>query len=516
MTADARHLHPVTEAPPPDDDHTPDPTRAAERAVLGAAFTHPSALPALTTTLTGPDFAHPAHEAIWVAIEALYARGRPTDVIAVTEHLTATSQLRRAGGAAHLHSLALAAPPVPENGAYYADIVADHAARRRLAQAAAAIQQLAATPADLSTPDDLKAEALAIVDGVRTRPPGVEDDDTHPWAPQDLATAWDDPTPLEQPTVLARRDDINLLYPAAVHSISGEPESGKTWVALIATTQQLAAGHHVTYIDFEDRAARVTARLKALGADRDAVVERLHYIRPTIALDAAGARHIDAAAQASTLVVIDGVTEAMTMHGLSLLDNEDAAKYLHLLPRRLADLGPAVLQVDHVVKDAEKQGRWAIGAGHKLAGLDGAAYGCKVVDAFGRGRRGRAVITVAKDRPGSVREHASGNSIAELVLDGTAEDGTLYAWLDTPVTSTGPDGSFRPTVLMEKISRHIGAHPGINKREVERAITGKGVHIRKALDLLISEGWVREDRGAHNTSWLHEVTPFRRVDEDPS
>ena len=70
-------------------------------------------------------------------------------------------------------------------------------------------------------------------------------------------------------------------------------------------------------------------------------------------------------------MVIDGVTEAMTMHGLELKDNADVAKFVELLPRPLARMGAAVVLVDHVAKDTGGRGRFAIGAPHKLAGIDG-------------------------------------------------------------------------------------------------------------------------------------------------
>jgi AAA domain len=53
------------------------------------------------------------------------------------------------------------------------------------------------------------------------------------------------------------------------------------------------------------------------------------------------------------LVVIDGVTEALTLHGFDLGDNVEIARWLELLPRPAARCGVAVLLLDHVVKDKE-------------------------------------------------------------------------------------------------------------------------------------------------------------------
>jgi hypothetical protein len=74
-----------------------------------------------------------------------------------------------------------------------------------------------------------------------------------------------------------------------------------------------------------------------------------------------------------------------------------------------------VALLDHVTKDAQGRGRYAIGAQHKLASIDGAAYSLEVVRPFGRGLTGVARIDVTKDRPGFVRSFAVGGShVAEL------------------------------------------------------------------------------------------------------
>jgi hypothetical protein len=68
-----------------------------------------------------------------------------------------------------------------------------------------------------------------------------------------------------------------------------------------------------------------------------------------------------------------------------------------------------------VVKDTEGRRRHAIGAQHKLAGVD-VAYALAVVEPFGRGREGLVKVKVAKDRPGYVRLRATDGRVAELRL----------------------------------------------------------------------------------------------------
>ncbi|GAA2037457.1 hypothetical protein GCM10009740_31590 [Terrabacter terrae] len=515
MTDRPRDRH-LAVAPPPDEHDTtsqPPQDHEAERDVLAGILHRPSTLDDVTLILTPEDFHHPAHELIYAAAVTLYARTRPVDITTVANQLG--TDLGRIGGRSALEQLHYRGIGIADP-AYHAEIVADTATRRRLDTVGTRIRQLANSPAGGSTLELLDAATNELAAIPRTVP-GVDHAATSSWAPVDLAGIIANGEILEQPTQLARTDGQCLLYPSAVHSISGEPESGKSWIALIAAAQTLrhTTDEHVTYVDFEDRAGRVIPRLVNLGAPAQAIIERFHYIRPSQALDAAGRKLLDQCATQSSLAIIDGVTEAMTMHGLSLLDNEDAARYLDLLPRHLADQGPAVLQIDHVVKDSEKQGRWAIGAGHKLAGLDGAAYGVKVLEPFGRGKIGRAAIAVHKDRPGAVREIALGNAVAHLVIDSRGE--SMAAWLEEPSSlPKSADGAGRPTHLMEKVSRYVEMYPGASQTDIEKGVTGKVQYLRMAINSLVAEGYLTVTAGPRNTRNHSVIAVFREDETDES
>jgi KaiC/GvpD/RAD55 family RecA-like ATPase len=80
--------------------------------------------------------------------------------------------------------------------------------------------------------------------------------------------------------MLTRTDGVFLLYDGAVHTISGESESGKTWLTLLAVLQLLQAEENALFIDFEDRADRVIARLLALGATPQQIRDHFAYVRP--------------------------------------------------------------------------------------------------------------------------------------------------------------------------------------------------------------------------------------------
>ena len=181
------------------------------------------------------------------------------------------------------------------------------------------------------------------------------------------------------PDLMPRTDGRSLIYAGHVHSIAGESNTGKTWVALYAAVACLVAGERVVFLDFEDRASRVVGRLIALGATPESIRSHFLYIRPNRAVTAAGKRVLERLTGTARLVILDGVTEAMTLHGLEPKD-QDIAKFYELLPRWIADQGPAVIDLDHTVKDRKAQGLYATGGQHKRAGLDGAGYILRVIN----------------------------------------------------------------------------------------------------------------------------------------
>jgi len=205
--------------------------------------------------------------------------------------------------------------------------------------------------------------------------------------------------------------------------------------------------------------------------------------------------------------VLDGVTEGMVLHGLDPLSNVDSARWGELLARPLAAAGAAVEELDHVVKDREQRGRYAIGAQHKLASID-VAYRLDAVEPFGRGREGLVRVTVTKDRPGHVRRHAvQGGRVAEMRLR-SRENGSVSVRLDPP---SGDDERFRPTHLMQRLSVALEDRPGMSAGDV-RALRGKNDGLDAALAALVAEGHV-EARQEGRAKRHYSLRPYRESDE---
>lgn len=250
------------------------------------------------------------------------------------------------------------------------------------------------------------------------------------WAPEDLSVILGGEFEPELPVVGTREGDgLALFYPGKLHLLIAESEAGKTWLALFAVKQEVEAGHHVFFYDFEDSAAGVVGRLVDMDTDRGAIAQFFHYIRPDekvneVLLAAIAALHCSLH---PTLVVTDGVTEVMSQNGWGQSENNDIAQFYNTILKPMARIGAAVVALDHLPKYDEK-GRGSIGGVHKLNGIDGAAYRLEADREITPGRVGRTRIKYDKDRPGQVKRHAAEKKrIADLIVDSEGDGPVLVS-----------------------------------------------------------------------------------------
>lgn len=510
-----RHLHPVEPPYDPEYDHRgPSHDPAAERALLALLVTDPTTAPTITNQLQPDDFYRPEHETIWNTWHHLHDRdGVPPDPITLNHHLLTTKQTNAVRALTDIAEIGIRGDAHTIHADRYIRIIRDHA---RIRTAQQAHQTLGRELAN-ATPDTINRALGDAVDTITDAALrfGPTTHHTSTWTPLNLTDVLAGKEVDPPPTLLTRTDGAHMLYDGAIHTLSGEPGSGKTWVALIAAAQSLTNSETVTMIDFEDRASRVVGRLLALGTHPHTIQERFRYIRPNTAIDTTTRTDLQHATTGTRLVILDGVTEAMTLHGLDLNANADVATFYELLPRHIADhSGATVLMIDHVVKDGEKQGRWALGGQHKLAGIDGVAYLVKAIEPFGRGKQGHARITVSKDRPGYIEEIALGRTVAELHLDARDVNCLRYT-LDAPTALTKDEaGNMRPTHLMERVSRYIEITPGLGKNELlDGRISGKKEYLKRAIDRLLQEGYLEVATGPNRKQIHRSINPYRE-DED--
>lgn len=360
--------------------------------------------------------------------------------------------------------------------------------------------------------------ALAPVTVSLPAPDDDEQDDRTSWYPRDLGPVITGGAGEPPPTVLARDDGNCLFYPGKVNGLLGESESGKTWVVLLAVVQQLEQLRKVLYIDCEDTASGLVARLQTLGAKNKAILDLFTYISPEESLHTLASADLTETLDLNSysLIVLDGVNAGMTMLGLELESNTDATKFAQVLLRPLSRTGAAVVTIDHVPKSKEARGKGGIGAQAKRAMVTGCALSVDVVAAFGRGTTGKLKLTVDKDRPGHVRGFSAfAKDAGTAVLESDAVTGDVSVRVEAPdLRPAGERELFRPTFVMARISQFLASTNGeLSQRAIEEAVEGKSTVIRSALDHLVTGGYVSRHPGARNAVMHRHEHLYRELND---
>jgi hypothetical protein len=322
------------------------------------------------------------------------------------------------------------------------------------------------------------------------------------WQPLDLVELAQSPP---QPPEVAR-----LFYCGKRHLVSGEFETGKSWLAIAAAAVELLEGRGVVWIDEDQMGpASLLERLRAFGVPDQAISSRFAYIRPERAADeeAVASLREEARAREARLVVVDSLNPALARHDLDLNSSADVERFFQLFADPLCDEGAAFVALDHVVKNSENRGRYAYGSERKGTGSH-VHLGLRVVEPFGRDRTGKARITVHKDREGFLERPIAGLFVLE------SENGRC-TWRLEADESHDAEGKFRPTGYMERVSRYLELRDPEPQAlsQIEKQVIGKAEHIRQAVEQLLAESYVGEQEGPRGARLLTVLRSFREGDE---
>jgi replicative DNA helicase len=257
QTGDARQ----TERTPPHD-------LLAEQSTLGGMLLSKDAVADVVEVVRGADFYIPKHEIVFDAVLSLYSHGEPTDVIAVTDELTKTGELSRAGGADYLHTLT-GIVPTAANAGYYASIVAERALLRRLVEAGTRITQMgyAAEGEVLDLVNNAQAEIYAVT--------GSTDSEDYVPLTEAVTVAIDeieaakhkDGSMTGVPTGFAELDELtNGLHPGQMIIVAARPALGKSTLAL-DFARAAAIKHDMATIFFSLEMGRSEIAMRLLAAE---------------------------------------------------------------------------------------------------------------------------------------------------------------------------------------------------------------------------------------------------------
>lgn len=318
------------------------------------------------------------------------------------------------------------------------------------------------------------------------------------WAPVDMVDALNS-EPVKPEYLRINGSDDRLFYPCKTHIVFAPSESGKTWISLHAVHQALSSGQRVAFIDHEDDARSVASRLMSLGVEKSALVddERFRYLRPTEPVTAgkgvfaAGAVDFGRLIEwRPDLVIIDGVSEAMTEEGLDPLNNAHTAQWFGLMPRRLAEHGACVVMIDHTAKSHGDGRPSELGAQHKRSGISGASF---YVDPVVRPARALGVdpvegllrIHLVKDRGGFLRGRYRGEwpVVADVHITSWPDDSVSVALESCEPTQ-------KTNALLNEVVEYVYMYPGSSKSSIASGC-GRDGRDKSVSDLLkqnVSDG----------------------------
>ena len=257
-------------------ERTPPHDLLAEQSAIGGMLLSKDAVADVLETVRGVDFYVPKHEVIFDAILTLYSHGEPTDVIAVTDELTKSGALQRAGGAEYLHTLT-GLVPTAANAGYYASIVSEKAVLRRLVEAGTRIVQMGYASEGEVT--DLVNNAQAEIYGVAG---GVEAEDYVPLV-QAIEAATEeiehasgrDGQMVGVPTGFSELDAMtNGLHGGQLILIAARPALGKSTLAL-DFARAASIGHDLPSVFFSLEMGRSEIAMRLLSAESNIFLQKL-------------------------------------------------------------------------------------------------------------------------------------------------------------------------------------------------------------------------------------------------
>ncbi len=244
---------------------------AAERAVLAAVLVDPRQLDSVLQRLrsNGADFLDERNRRVFRAICALDADGPGTaiDLVTVGAHLEQTGQLEAIGGEPYLVDIT-AGVPISSNAAGYAEVVREHAIRRRLLHFAAKVGEEARKRPPAAVLETAETELFAIAEGSHASPPVTIAEEVRALEQAageerremgGISTGFRE---LDEITGGLRKSDLVL--------VGARPGEGKTSLALNMALSAGLAGRRVLIFSLEMPLRQIAVRLLFSEAQVDA------------------------------------------------------------------------------------------------------------------------------------------------------------------------------------------------------------------------------------------------------
>lgn len=216
---------------------------------------------------------------------------------------------------------------------------------------------------------------------------------------------------------------------------------------------------------------------------------------------------------APNVVLLDSLGEVLPMMNVASKDNDEITAALRAVVQPPADAGSCVITIDHLPKSTEARSTgFAIGGTAKKRAIRGAYIRVDSKVKPAPGGIGRAVLRIEKDTLGGLRKTSAGGYAGELTLDSTT-DGITRWDITRDTAPLDNEGGFRPSAIMEQVSRYVEDNDQATGREIKAGVKAKGSTVDRAIEILVAEGYMTKDPGARR-SWIHHVTIAYREEED--
>lgn len=323
---------------------------------------------------------------------------------------------------------------------------------------------------------------------------GTHPDKEDSWTPRNLAELEDKP-PVE-PTL----GHVGLVYPGKRHVFSGPQESAKTLAAYVIGLSLVRDGSSVVLIDFEMGPWDAKTRLRELGATDEELAGFLYVAPESSPTDGDVGGLLS---REPSLVIVDAASGAFDIEGYDDNSRRDVEKWAGRWVNPFWKAGIATIVLDHVVKNADLRGNYAIGSERKVGGAD-VHLGFSCIRPIKRGDHGLYKVTTHKDRGGMLRR---GHLVDfKLVSD---PDSHAISWEFVVPPVVDDDHPWRPHGLMEVISRLLEtAYEPMSKARIEGATKGKTDYKRQAIQYLIDDGFA-----AQTSEGIESTRPYREAEQ---
>ncbi|TQO20020.1 primary replicative DNA helicase [Rhodoglobus vestalii] len=257
-------------------DRVPPHDLLAEQSAIGGMLLSKDAVADVIEAVRGGDFYVPKHETIFNAVLTLYSHGEPTDVIAVTDELTKTGELSRAGGVEYLHTLT-GLVPTAANAGFYANIVGEKAVLRRLVEAGTRIVQMgyASEGEVVDLVNSAQAEIYSVTGGVETEDYVPLTTAVESAIDEIEAARGRDGQMIGVPTGFAELDELtNGLHPGQLIILAARPAIGKSTLGL-DFARAASIKHDLPSIVFSLEMGRSEIAMRLLSAEASVPLQHM-------------------------------------------------------------------------------------------------------------------------------------------------------------------------------------------------------------------------------------------------